>query len=131
MLWEPNIRESVARLPDICLANQEIWRTMSPLICFETVEWHHPERVLRQFGLHQGIPLSCSLEQELHLVDRRGCHKYDWETYHTPYVVLWATPDPDTLPRFPGWSRLVKSHCTIPREDTVELHLKEGSKHMH
>ena len=37
-------------------------------------------------------------------------------------------PDPDTLP---GWSRLVKSHCTIPREDTVELHFKEGSKHMH
>ena len=32
---------------------------------------------------------------------------------------------------FPGWSRLVKSHCTIPREDTVELHFKEGSKHMH
>ena len=39
--------------------------------------------------------------------------------------------DPDTLPGFPGWSRLVKSHCTIPREDTVELHFKEGSKHMH
>ena len=40
-------------------------------------------------------------------------------------------PDPDTLPGFPGWSRLVKSHCTIPKEDTMELHFKEGSKHMH
>ena len=64
---------------------------MSPFICFETVEWHRPERVLRQFGLHQGIPLSCSLEQELHLVDRQGHHKYNWETYHAPYVALWAT----------------------------------------
>ena len=77
MLWEPYIGESVAHLPDICLANQEIWQTMSPLIFFVTVERHRLERVLRQFGLHQGIPLSCSLEQELHLVDRRGCHKYN------------------------------------------------------
>ena len=44
---------------------------------------------------------------------------------------LLTGPDSDTLPGFPGWSRLVKSHCTIPREDTVELHFKEGSKHMH
>ena len=40
-------------------------------------------------------------------------------------------PDPDTLLGFPGLSRLVKSHCTIPREDTVELHFNEGSKHLH
>ena len=46
MLWEPYIGESVAHLPDICLADKEIWRTMSPLICFETVEWHCLERVL-------------------------------------------------------------------------------------
>ena len=77
MLWEPYIGESVVHLPDIYLVNQGIWRKMSPLMWFETVEWHHPERVLRQFDLHQGIPLSCLLEQELHLVDRRGRHKYD------------------------------------------------------
>ena len=46
MLWEPYIGESVAHLLDICLADQEILRTMSPLICFETVEWHRLERVL-------------------------------------------------------------------------------------
>ena len=34
-------------------------------------------------------------------------------------------PDPDTLPGFPGWSRLVKFHCTIPRECTKGPHLKE------
>ena len=62
MLWESYIGELVAHLPDICLSDQDIWRTISPLICFETIEWHHLERVLRQFGLHQGIPPSCSLE---------------------------------------------------------------------
>ena len=28
---------------------------MSPLICFGIIEWHRPERVLRQFRLHQEI----------------------------------------------------------------------------
>ena len=37
---------------------------------FEIVEYHRPKGVLRQFSLHQGIPPSCLLEQELHLVDR-------------------------------------------------------------
>ena len=34
-------------------------------------------------------------------------------------------PDPDTPPGFPGWSRLVEFHCTIPRECTKGPHLKE------
>ena len=34
-------------------------------------------------------------------------------------------PDPDTPPRFPGWSRLVEFYCTIPRECTKGPHLKE------
>ena len=34
-------------------------------------------------------------------------------------------PDPNTLPGFPGWSRLVKSHCTIPREYTMGPYLRE------
>ena len=34
-------------------------------------------------------------------------------------------PDPDTPPRFPGWSRLVESHCTISKECTKGPHLKE------
>ena len=74
MLWKSYIGEPIVYLVDICLTDQEILWTMSPLICFEIVEWHRPERV-----------------QKLHLVDRRGCHKYDWETYHAPYVALWAT----------------------------------------
>ncbi|RVX07230.1 Serine/threonine-protein phosphatase 7 long form-like [Vitis vinifera] len=82
VLWESYMGDLVAHLLAISLADQEIWRTMSPLICFDIVEWHRPERVLRQFGLQQGIPLSCSIEQHLHSVDRRGRHKYDWEAFH-------------------------------------------------
>ena len=48
-----------------------------------------------------------------------------------PIRPIVTGPDPDTLPGSPEWSRLVKFHCTIPREDKVELQFKEGSKHMH
>ena len=61
---------------------------MSPLICFGTIEWHRPERVLCQFGLHHEIPPSCSYEQHLHRVDAYGCHQRDWATY-APYIALW------------------------------------------
>ena len=38
---------------------------------------------------------------------------------YNPYTTQTLTrPDPDTLPGFPGWSRLVEFHCTIPRECT-------------
>ena len=81
----------VAHLPAISLADLEIWRTMSPLICFDIVKWHQPERVLRQFGLQQGIPPSCSIELDLHSVDRRGRHKYDWGAFHAQYITLWGS----------------------------------------
>ncbi|RVW77125.1 Serine/threonine-protein phosphatase 7 long form-like [Vitis vinifera] len=47
VLWEPYVGDLVAHLPAISLADQEIWRTMPPLICFDIVEWHRSERVLR------------------------------------------------------------------------------------
>ncbi|RVW71392.1 Serine/threonine-protein phosphatase 7 long form-like [Vitis vinifera] len=50
----------LALLPDICLDDQDIWRTMSPLMFFDIVEWHRPERVLRQFELIQGHALEDS-----------------------------------------------------------------------
>ena len=56
---------------------------------------------------------------------------YDWNPMQSVSFSAVTGPDLDTLPGFPGWSRLVKSHCIIPKEDTVELHFKEGSKHMY
>nr|CAN82232.1 hypothetical protein VITISV_005122 [Vitis vinifera] len=47
VLWEPYMGDLVVHLPAISLVDQEIWRTMSPLICFDIVEWHRPKRLLR------------------------------------------------------------------------------------
>lgn len=89
MIWQPYTPERLALLPDVCVKDQHLWRTMAPLICFDSVEWHHPDRVLRQFGLHQGIPKPCDTEVKLHSIDRRGRHHYDWRSYHGRYIQLW------------------------------------------
>ncbi|KAL6315777.1 hypothetical protein AAG906_008162 [Vitis piasezkii] len=44
-LLQPYMGDLVAYLPTISLADQEIWWTMSPLICFDIVEWLRSERV--------------------------------------------------------------------------------------
>ena len=48
------------------------WRASIPLICFDIVEVHLPERVMRQYGMVQGIPPPCDTEVELHLTSRKG-----------------------------------------------------------
>lgn len=89
MIWQPYTPEQLALLPDVCVRDQHLWQTIAPVICFDIVEWHHPDRVLRQFGLHQEIPVPCDTEVKLHSIDRRGRHHYDWRAYHGQYIQLW------------------------------------------
>ena len=70
VLWEPYTTDLIAHLLTICQADEEIWQTMSPLICFDNIEWHKPKRVLRQFRMQQGIPPPYLIDMELHLVDQ-------------------------------------------------------------
>ena len=133
--------ELLDRLPYICLADQEIWRTMSPLICFEIVEWHRPERVLPQFGMQQEIPPACSYEQQLHAVDACGRHQRDWATFHPPYIALWETradriiTSPPMLglmdfhDSYMQWYRCITRRFLTPRlhRDDMRFHTTAGS----
>ena len=49
---------------------------------------------------------------------------YGQEVNQEVVVADLTRPDPDTLPGFPGWSCLVKSHCTNHRECTMETRLR-------
>ena len=136
--------ELLDQLPYICLADQEIWRTMSSLICFEIVEWHRPERVLRQFGLHQEIPPACSYDQQLHRVDARGRHQRDWVMYHAPYIALWDTraariiTSPPMVglmdfhdPYMQWYRRITRRFMTPPlHKDDMRFHTTAGSTHV-
>lgn len=88
-IWEPYTDDVLALLPDVCRSDPHIWRTRSPMICFDIVEWHYPQRVLRQFGHVQGIPGGSSYDAALHKLDRRGRHSEDWAIRHQPMIELW------------------------------------------
>ncbi|XP_010524593.1 PREDICTED: serine/threonine-protein phosphatase 7 long form homolog [Tarenaya hassleriana] len=89
VIWKPYTPDLLAKLPLLCLSGQNIWRTVAPLICFDVVEWHRPDRVLRQFGLCQTIPAPCDNEKTLHAIDKRGKSEYDWSARHVRHIELW------------------------------------------
>ncbi|XP_074270412.1 uncharacterized protein LOC141594119 [Silene latifolia] len=63
---------------------------MAPMICFDIVEWHFPNRVARQFGWKQIIPLNSDTEPKLHKVDKRGASSRNWMEKHQPYISNWV-----------------------------------------
>ncbi|KAL0378999.1 UNVERIFIED_CONTAM: Serine/threonine-protein phosphatase 7 long form [Sesamum radiatum] len=89
-IWTPYGGEGldIQSLPLYAL--QTPWHIKCPLIHYAIVEIHHPERVLRQFGMVQDIPPNLLIsERRLHTLDRRGHHEQDRASYHWDYVVQW------------------------------------------
>ncbi|XP_073032034.1 uncharacterized protein [Primulina eburnea] len=78
----------VLSLPLEC-RHPTIWRSACPLICFHIVEVHRPNRVLRQFGMSQNIPISALDGDHLHECSRRGRKNYDWVKHHRLMVDAW------------------------------------------
>nr|XP_023924359.1 serine/threonine-protein phosphatase 7 long form homolog [Quercus suber] len=74
IVWEP-YRNYLGSLPAYCTAGQRIWSSIVPLIHFWVVEGHHPERVLRQFGMKQDIPINVNTSTELHKITLQGKHE--------------------------------------------------------
>ncbi|XP_043693424.1 serine/threonine-protein phosphatase 7 long form homolog isoform X2 [Telopea speciosissima] len=89
VIWQPYAPEILAALPEICRSDQDVWRTIAPLICFDIVEWHLPQRVLRQFGLQNMIPENMNIDQGLHSITRQGRPTIDWKVHHAEYITLW------------------------------------------
>ncbi|XP_050245267.1 serine/threonine-protein phosphatase 7 long form homolog [Quercus robur] len=92
IVWEP-YRNYLGSLPAYCTAGQHIWRSIVPLIHFWVVEGHHPERVLRQFGMKQGIPVDVDTSIELHKITLQGKHHQDWVEVYAPHIAKWVAHD--------------------------------------
>ena len=76
-------------LLNYCLVASDIWVTRSPLVCFEVVEWHLPDRVCRQFGLRQVVPAAHNTSPTLHGIDMRGRTRTDWTQFHREHIERW------------------------------------------
>ncbi|KAL5153477.1 Serine/threonine-protein phosphatase 7 long form [Glycine soja] len=65
------------------------WCAVVPLMCFQVVEWHQPDRVLRQFGLKQPI-LGCpSQPLNLHGITLKGKQDENWGQLFAPMISQW------------------------------------------
>ncbi|KAK9992258.1 hypothetical protein SO802_027243 [Lithocarpus litseifolius] len=89
IFWEP-YRNYLGSLPAYCTSGQHIWRSIVPLIHFWVVEGHHPERVLRQFGMKQGIPGDIDTSIELHKITLQGKQDKNWAEEHAAPIARWA-----------------------------------------
>ncbi|XP_073152055.1 serine/threonine-protein phosphatase 7 long form homolog [Henckelia pumila] len=65
-------------------------RSACPLINFDIVEIHRPERCLRQFGMRQGIPPPATNYDIFHKLTRQGRPNYDWAAFHKQFVDMWT-----------------------------------------
>lgn len=89
IIWQPYTHDVTKNLPDYCFTGNDIWCAVVPLVCFHIVEWHQPDRVLRQFGLSQPIPRRPFQPPHLHDVSLRGRHEVNWPQEHSEYISLW------------------------------------------
>nr|XP_023924225.1 serine/threonine-protein phosphatase 7 long form homolog [Quercus suber] len=88
IVWQPYEAHFV-HLPDFCVAGRGTWTARVPLVCFCIVETHHPDRVLRQFGLAQERPDHVVYDDRLHRIDLRGKVEKNWRQEHEPYIISW------------------------------------------
>ncbi|KAG8483570.1 hypothetical protein CXB51_022468 [Gossypium anomalum] len=68
---DPAIR---AVIPDEFLQNPNAWHVKVALVNYATVEMHQSDRVLRQFGFRQLIPVAPEVFDDEHKVDLRQLH---------------------------------------------------------
>ena len=89
IVWEL-YTHTLCSLPAYCTVGQHIWRVEVPLIYIWIMEWHHPERVLRQLGMKQLVPLFVDMSTDLHKISLQGKWEKDWEVEHEPFIQQWA-----------------------------------------
>lgn len=87
--WEP-YKQLWSRMPSRVHQDAVFFRARVPLVHFWIVEHHYPDRVMRQFGYRQAIPVLEPLPED----DVRKLHRYvhssmcttNWSVEHETYV---------------------------------------------
>ncbi|KAF7806811.1 serine/threonine-protein phosphatase 7 long form-like protein [Senna tora] len=101
------------QIPNEYLQHPEIWRASVPLLNFAIVEWHHSDRVLRQFGMTQSIPGPPRDLSDVHGLSLRNKSHQTWYERHKAWIDIWFQ-----------WAALV---CTT---SVAPTHLDRRSEYM-
>src|ERR1044072_5003742 len=85
----PHTPTIMQMMPASCVQGRHIWRACVPLVLYHVVEWHHPDRVMQQFGLQQHIPDMPLQQDELHDISLTGKQGNNWPDECRSYIHLW------------------------------------------
>ncbi|KAK4728711.1 hypothetical protein R3W88_021699 [Solanum pinnatisectum] len=88
-IWKPYLDDLIESLPDYCRIGRDIWRVRAPIFCWDVVEVHLPDRVMRQFGLKQTIPTPFLFDATHFHHDRRGRPNTNWKIEHAQWLPFW------------------------------------------
>ncbi|KAG8489568.1 hypothetical protein CXB51_017750 [Gossypium anomalum] len=87
--WTPYKDPTIqAVIPDEYLQNSNAWHVKVPLVNFAIVEMHQSDRVLREFGFRQPIPVAPEVLDDHHKIDLRQLHT-DWPRFWSHYIQMW------------------------------------------
>ncbi|KAF7814557.1 serine/threonine-protein phosphatase 7 long form-like protein [Senna tora] len=76
-------------IPNEYLQHPDIWRASVPLVNFAIVEWHHSDRVLRQFGMTQSIQGPPRDLSDVHGLSLRNKSHQTWYERHKAWIDIW------------------------------------------
>ncbi|KAG8482226.1 hypothetical protein CXB51_026956 [Gossypium anomalum] len=76
-----------AVISDEFLQNPNTWHVNVALVNYATVEMHQSDRVLRQFGFRQPIPVAPEVFDDEHKVDLQQLHT-NWPRYWSHYIEM-------------------------------------------
>ncbi|GMI75457.1 MAIN-LIKE 3 [Hibiscus trionum] len=86
-LWTPYSDSDINEcLPNFEPETVSAWTAVVPLIWYAVVEWHPVDRVQRQFGRLQTIPLDPPDFDDLHKITRQGKLEVDWSVKHVHWI---------------------------------------------
>ncbi|KAK5844835.1 hypothetical protein PVK06_000976 [Gossypium arboreum] len=123
---DPAIR---AVIPNEYLQNPNAWYVKVPLVNFAIVEMHQLERVLRQFGFRQPIPVAPEVLDDHHKIDLRQLHT-DWPRFWSHYIQMWEdrydyiptrepiiVPELACVPKYMPWFRIHGKPYLLSKEE--------------
>ena len=77
-------------IPDEAFKEARAGRCVVPLIANSVIEWQYPNRVMRQFGMRQRLPIADPENiDNLRKKNLRGNYDKDWYYEHYEFVVKW------------------------------------------
>ncbi|KAH1266120.1 Serine/threonine-protein phosphatase 7 long form [Glycine max] len=88
-VWVPYAGHVEMNLSQVCFFGSVLWTCIIPLICFQEVEWHQPDRVMRQFGMQQPIPEPVMQPNNIHDLTLKGKEGKNWMRLMQPALNEW------------------------------------------